>query len=237
MNNRVGKGSAKALAVSVFRAGEQIISQGAGCPYFFVILSGLVVLRQDGRKIRSLGEQDIFGLESLLLNRPSDYAAEAVEKCRIAQYAPEVLDYLMEQNPRMLQSLLFSILRQLKHTARNLLESPPLTLAVARERFHFFSDGETIGQERESGQAALYRLVSTGGFLQVTLAGREIARISRPGEFFGAPLLPGKASVRSIGQSVVERYGAGELGIIIRDYPDSALQIMQTMIERRGAKS
>ena len=236
MNNTVGKGSAKAIEVSVFRAGEQIISQGAGCPCFFVILSGLVVLRQDGKRLRSLGEQDIFGLESLLLKRPSDYAAEAVEKCRIAKYAPEVLDYLMEQSPRMLQNLLLSILRQLKNTARNLLDSPPLSLAATQERFHFFSDGETIGKEMESGQA-LYRLVTTAGWLQVTLEGREITRISHPGEFFGAPLLPGKASVRSIGQSVVEKYGGGELDIIIRDYPDSALKIMQTMIERREAKS
>lgn len=82
------------------------------------------------------------------------------------------------------------------------------------------------------GGSALYRLISTEDRVQVTIEGRETMRITKPGEFFGAPILPRNASVRSIGQSVVEKYGADELDIIIRDYPDSAVRIMQSMMER-----
>ncbi|MDA8306016.1 MAG: cyclic nucleotide-binding domain-containing protein [Deltaproteobacteria bacterium] len=236
MNEENRKDPAHAIEVAVFQAGEEIIPQGVESPYFFVILSGQVVLRHDGKRIRTLGDQDIFGLESLLLKRPSHYAAQAVRKCRIAKYATENLDYLIGGSPRMVQNVLVSILRQLTRTALNLLEPSPESLAAAKERIRFFSDGEAIVEEMDRG-SALYRLISTAGWLQVTSEGREIMRISNPGEFFGVPILPRNACVRSIGQSAVEKYGAEELDIIIRDYPDSALKIMQAMIERCGAKS
>lgn len=216
--------------MTVFQAGEEIAPQGCEDQGFFVILSGLVVLSQNGNRVRTLGEQDIFGLENLLLKRPSQYAAVAVQKSRIARYGPDILDQLIYQSPRMARNVLVSILRQLAHTALNLLDSPVHSLAADKERIHFLSDGEVLAEDKESG-CCLYRLISTGGCLQVTVEGREAMRISKPGEFFGVPISPRNACVRSIGQSIVEKYGAEELDIIIRDYPDAALKIMQAMVE------
>ena len=221
----------QAIEVAVFQAGEEIIPPGYESPYFLVILSGQVVLTQEGKRIRTLGEQDIFGLESLLLRKPVHYAAEAVQKCRIAKYSPEILDYLIRRSPRMVQTVLTSVVHQLTQTALTLLDPVPQPLEAARERVHFFSDGEPIMEEMGGG-GALYRLIGTGGGLQVTVEGREIMQIRKSGEFFGFPLLPRNAGVRSIGDSVVEKYGADELDSIIRDYPDSAAKIMAVMMER-----
>jgi CRP-like cAMP-binding protein len=227
---------AQALEVAVFQAGEEIIPLGYESPHFLVILSGQVALTQNGKRLRTLGEQDIFGLESLLLKKPSQYAARAVQKCRIAKYSPEILDYLIRQSPRMVQGVLSSILRQLTQTAFNLLEPAELSLTPVRDRVCFFSDGQPVLGDGQSGNH-LYRLLSTGEGLQVTIDGREITRISKPGEFFGASILPRNACVRSIGPNAVEKYGADEFDIIIRDYPDSAAKIMKTMVERLEAGS
>lgn len=233
MQKETKKDPTQAIEVAVFRTGQEILSEGYENPFFFVILSGQVVLSKNGKRIRTLGEQDIFGLESLLLRKPSNYSAEAVQKCRVAKYGPETLDHLIHQSPRMIQNVLVSILHQLTQTTLNLLD-PPQPLLVDKERIHFYADGEIILEEMMRGPD-LYRLVSTGGGLQVTIDGREIALINRPGEFFGLPISPANTCVRSIGQSVVEKYGSDDLDIIIRDYPDSARRIMQAMIERLSA--
>ena len=72
------KDPAQAIDVAVFQAGEQIFPPGYESPYFLVILSGQVVLTRNGKRIRTLGEQDIFGLESLSqLPRLDDLGADA----------------------------------------------------------------------------------------------------------------------------------------------------------------
>ena len=57
------------------------MSEGQQIPFFLVILSGQVVLSKNGKDDQDcLSEQDIFGLESLLLRKPSHYTAHAVQK-------------------------------------------------------------------------------------------------------------------------------------------------------------
>ena len=185
MNKKSRNDPAQAIEVAIFQAGEQIIPLGFDSPYFFVILSGQVMLTQKGKRIRTLGELDIFGLESLLLRRPSHYRAEAVQKCRIAKYSPEILDYLIRKSPRMVENVLSSMVRQLTQTVGNLLEPPPETFE-AKDRVLYISDGEEIRDDMDGG-SALYRLISTEDRVQVTIEGRETMRITKPGEFFGAP--------------------------------------------------
>ena len=185
MEKEIKKDPAQALEVAVFQKGQEILSQEQQNPFFLVILSGLVMLSRNGKTIRTLGEQDIFGLESLLLREPSHYAAQAVQKCRIARYGPETLDYLIHESPRMIQNVLVSILHQLTQTALSLLDSPQ-PFPVDRECVRFYQDGESILEETNGG-TEIFRLISTQGGLQVTVGGREITRIKRPGEFFGFP--------------------------------------------------
>ena len=90
--------------------------------------------------------------------------------------------------------------------------------------------------EEKTGGTDFYRLVSTQGGLRVTSDGKEVARIYKSGEFFGLPGSHAGARISSIGQSVVEKYSTDDLDIIIRDYPETARQIMRTLIERLSDK-
>jgi CRP-like cAMP-binding protein len=232
---KIKKSPAQAIEVGVFQRGGTILPQGQENPFFLVILSGRVMVSKNGKMIRMLGEQDILGLESLLSKQPSHYTAHAVQQCRIAKYGLETLDHLINESPRMIQNVLVSILHQLTDTTLNLLDIPQ-AVPEDNERIRFYKDGEEIMEEGINGGAEVCRLVSTQGGLQVTMDGREVILINKPGEFFGRPISCSHGSVRSIGQSVVEKFGAGDLDILIRDYPESARQIMYTLIERLAAE-
>jgi CRP-like cAMP-binding protein len=228
--SKITKNPAQALEITLFQKGQTIMSEGEQGSFFLVILSGQVVLSKGGRIIRTLDEQDIFGLENLLLKKPSYYAAFALQECRIAKYGPETLDHLIHESPRMIQNVLVSILHQLTQTTYYLLE-PPDPFQADEERICFFKDKEVILDEMADG-TDFYRLISTEGGLRVTIGGKETARIYKPGEFFGFPTSCGHTGISSIGESVVEKYGVDDLDIIIRDYPETARQIMRVLIER-----
>ncbi len=206
------------------------MSEGEQIPFFLAVLSGQVVLIKGGKIIRTLDEQDIFGLESLLLKKPSYYAAYALQECRIAKYGPETLDHLIRESPRMIQNLLISIVHQLSQTTFYLLD-PPEPFQADEERICFFEDNQVIYDETTAG-TEIYRLISTERGLKVTVGGAEAARIYKSGEFFGFPGSHADTCVRSIGRSVVEKYGSDDLDIIIKDYPETARRIMSTLIER-----
>ncbi len=230
MQKETRKDTVQAIEVAFFQRGQEILSQGDENPFFFVILSGQVVLSMNGRKIRTLGEQDIFGLENLLLRTPSHYTVQAAQKCRVARYGHETLDHLIYESPRMIWNMLVSILQQLTQTSLNQLH-PTQFLLADKEHIRFYKDGEEILEEKHGG-TEICRLISTQGGLQVTMGGRQVERINEPGVFFGLPISRSHACVSSIGESVVEKYGTDDLDIIVRDYPESACLIMRTMIER-----
>jgi CRP-like cAMP-binding protein len=220
--------------ITSYRYGDEILKEGEECASFFVILGGQVRLSHRGKKIRVLDDQDIFGLESFIFKKPSYYSARALSRCRIAKYGAEALDHVMRESPRMALSLLVSTLQQLTQTTHNLLEDAQ-AFSMDDVRVSFFKDDEIIIEEGSQG-AEFYRLVSTQGGLRVTIAGQEVSRIEKPGEFFGeiAGLLnmPRQATVASMGESAVEVYSIDDLDVIIRDYPDVALQMMRTLVSR-----
>ncbi len=225
---------AHATEVTWFNNGDEVLREGEQSPFFFVILSGRVRLVQHGKKIRILGEQDIFGLENLVFKKPSYYTALAQEKCRVAKYGPEALDHLIRESPRMVQSILMSTLHQLTQTSYFLMDSPNAMLMDER-RVGFFSDGQLV-RDNNTRRAEFYRLVSTQGGLRVTMHGKEIARIEKPGDFFGCVAglteLPRQSCITSVGYSVIEIYSFGDLDLLIRDHPDTARRIMRAMMLR-----
>ena len=204
--------------------------EGNQSPSYLVVLSGQVALAVGGKIIRTLGEQDIFGLEPLLLKKPSPYSAYALQECRIAKYGSEALDHLIRESPRMVQNVLVSIVHQLTQTISYLLD-PPEPFQADEDRICFFKDNQVIYDAAAAG-TEFYRLISTEGGLRVTEGGKEIAKIFNSGEFFGFPGSHADTCVSSIGESAVEKYGLDDLDIIIRDYPEKARQIMSTLIER-----
>lgn len=229
-----GINPAHALEIHSYRYGDEIVREGEPSLYFYVILSGQVRISQKNKKIRVLNDHDIFGLENVVFSRPSSYSAKALTKSRVAMYGPEALDHFIHETPRMIQSIMVSTLHQLMQTTQNLTQESE-TFALDDVRVNFYSDNETVIEEGYVG-TDFYRLVSSQGGLKVSIQGRHIATIAKPGEFFGEMAgllgLPRQATVTSIGDSVVEVYNMDDLDIIIRDYPDVALQMMRTLVSR-----
>jgi CRP-like cAMP-binding protein len=227
---------AQAEEIHTYRQGEEILSEGDHLTTFCVLLSGQVRLYQQGKKLRLLEEQDAFGLESVVFNRPCTYSARALTRARVATYGVQALDYFIRETPRMIRSLLTSTLHQLMQTSRQLAQDAEL-FSLEDVRVNFYSDGDQIIQEGTVGMD-FFRLVSSQGGLKVTVQGKPVGRIEKPGEFFGEMAgllhLPRQATVTSIGDSVVEAYSIDDLDIIIKDYPEIALQMMRTLVSRLG---
>lgn len=225
---------AQALDVKEYPYGGVIVREGDDCSNFFVVLSGEVQISERGRNIRVLTSHDTFGLESIVFKKASPYTARAITDARIASYGAETLDRFIRENPRMAQSILTSLLHQLKETTRHLAEESG-AFALEGVRLNFYNDGDVIVEEGCTDKD-FYRLVSSEGGLRVTSGGEEIAWIRKPGEFFGemACLLdiPHQATVTSVGQSAVEIYGFNDIDIIAKDNPELVLQMMRTLVTR-----
>jgi CRP-like cAMP-binding protein len=225
---------AQALEINAYECGDRILEEGQEGSFFSVILSGQVRLSHAGAKVSVLNPQDIFGLESVVLKKPSYYTVVALEKCRIAKYGPEALDHLIHESPRMVQCLLMSTLHQLIQTTQLLLD-PVGRFSLDDVHVRFFDDGDIVLDEN-SPATDFYRLVSTQGGLRVTISGKEISRIQKPGEFFGKSAglfnISKHATITSIGESVLEAYDLNNLDVIIRDHPEVARQMMRGLISR-----
>lgn len=224
----------RARKIHFYEHGSEVIREGEYVLCFYVILSGQVRITQHGRKIRLLGDYDVFGLDNMIFRERSLYTARTVAPSRIASYGPEALDHFIREIPRMTQNILVSVLRQLAQTTENMAEEIT-SFSIEDSRVRFFRNGEAIIEEGTIG-TDFYRLVTSEGGLRVSIKGKEISCIKSPGEFFGEMAgllnLPRQATITSIGESVVESYSFDDLEIIIRDYPDTALQMMRTFVER-----
>jgi CRP-like cAMP-binding protein len=223
-----------ALDLRSYRHGDDIVQEGSESPCFYVILSGQIKISKGGQFIRLLKDQDVFGLESILFKQNLPYTAKAMTMSRIASYGPEALDHFIRENPRMTAGILTSTVDQLLQTTNNLAQEGG-AFGFENARVDFYSDGDIIVLEG-TPETDFFRLVSSQGGLRVTKAGKDISRIEKPGEFFGEMAgllnLPRVATITSIGESVVERYGFDDLDMIVRDYPEVALHIMKTLVIR-----
>ncbi len=217
-----------------YQQGERIVSEGETLNQFYVLLSGRARVYRKQKKIRSLGEQDVFGLEGLLGDKTSPYEVRATSPCRVMAYDHEMLDHFLESRPRMVRSLLLSIVRQMVETSLFLAGDEVVVLPEDVE-VHYYEDGETIIREGDIGRE-FYRLISSEGGLVVHRAGKEIGRIDQPGEFFGemAGILkaPRQATVVSSGESVVQVFNGHMLENVISDNPQLGIRLIRTLARR-----
>lgn len=224
----------QAIQIRTYPYGKEIVREGDNPPCFFVVLSGQVRLSRRGKVILHLGDQDIFALEHLMLKKPCFYTATAMIESRIAAYGPEALDHLIRNSPRMTQNIMASVSRQLARLSQGATQTID-SFSLEDVEVKFFSDGEVIIQEGTVGKE-FYRLVSTQGGLRVSIKNKELSSITTPGEFFGEMAgilnLPRQATITSIGESVVEKYNLETMEVIIKDHPEIAHQMMQTLISR-----
>ena len=227
------------VEVRDYAEGDWVLRESEERPVFFVILTGHVRIVKGDQVIRTLGEQDVFGLETLLLRTASPFAVRTATACRISCYGEEALDYFLEQQPRLVRSLLASLIRQLMAASGRIMGAAEDFLGEDTVVL-FFGDGAVIIEENSIG-AEFYRLVSSEGGLSVSRNQVEIGRILTPGEFFGemAGLLgrPRLATVRSVGTSAVQRFSADALDLLLHDYPELATELIKSLASRLARTS
>jgi CRP-like cAMP-binding protein len=226
--------SVHAREVRTYRYGDFIIEEGGINNDFMVILSGQVQISSHGKRVRTASDHDILGLEDVLFKRPSMVSASALTQCRVAFYAPEALQYFLRSDTRMSERILRSVVQQLAQTTQRLVEGER-KFSLDDVKILFFEDGEVIIQEGTHG-TDFYKLVSTEGGLSISIHGKEIGVIRKPGEFFGEMetllCLPRMTTVSSIGQSVVQVYPGAQLSMMVGTHPDVALQMIRDLSSR-----
>ncbi len=233
------KDETSAMEVKEYKPGEIIIPEGEERDCFFVILKGEVTLSQNNKLIRVLKEDDVFGLESVFLKKPFTTTAKTITSARIAAYGIGLLRDLIYDHPALIEKILSSLVAQLEQTTQVAEENIELAKLIDFNE-KVYQDGEIIIEEGSEG-IDFYRLIETEGGLLITKGGKEIGRISEPGEYFGemSSLLSQRrtATVRSIGRSVVQVFPGENLEAALEAYPSLAKKIIDTLAYRLAEAS
>jgi len=123
---------------------------------------------------------------------------------------------------------------QLEQTTQIAEEYIPLENVVDFNE-QIYENGDTIIAEGTAG-CEIYQLIESEKGLSVTKNGKEVGKITQPGEYFGeinALLKQTRtATVRSIGRSTVKVFSGDNLEALISTYPQLAKVIIDTLARR-----
>lgn len=223
-----------AREVKEYIPGQVIVKEGEKRECFFVILQGEVDVLQNQKSIRILKEGDIFGLENFFLKRAYTTTVQALSPVRVASYDSELMKEIIYTQPRLTEKILDSLVSQLEQTTQVAEKHISLENQVELP-IQVFQDGEIIIKEGTPG-IDFYRLMESEGGLSVIKGGKEIGRITEPGEYFGemSSLLKFQrtATVKSIGRSEVKVFPGEKLEEILESYPQIAKNIIKTLALR-----
>ncbi|MCL2341117.1 MAG: type IV-A pilus assembly ATPase PilB [Proteobacteria bacterium] len=96
-----------------------------------------------------------------------------------------------------------------------------------------YGDGDVIIQEGNKDKD-FFKLIR--GKVAVLRAGKKIAEIAEPGEYFGemAAILeePRSASIIALGRCTIKRFPGDKLAELIEKYPDVSKHLFRTLVER-----
>ena len=223
-----------ASQVKEYKPGEIIVSEGETREVFYVILEGEVEIFQNNKSIRVLKEGDVFGTENFYLKRCCTTTSKTITHSRIASYHTDLIGQIIFTKPQLTEKILNSIIAQLEQTTQVAEANIPLgNLVDFNERV--YQDGEVIIEEGSLGRDICMLVESEKGLL-VSRAGKEVGRITQPGEYFGemSSLLNRKrtATVCSLGKSVVQIFPGDNLEATLSAYPDLAKKIIDTLASR-----
>jgi CRP-like cAMP-binding protein len=214
--------------------GAIIASEGEKEDVFYVILQGEVEILQNKKSIRVLQEGDVFGLENVYVYKCCSTTAKALNRSRIASYHRDVIEQILHTKPQVTAQIINSLLAQLAQTTQVAQENMPSGGMVDfRERI--YQEGEVIIEEGSPGKD-IYLLVGSERGLSISIAGKEVGMITRPGEYFGemSSLLNQErtATVTSLGRSVVQVFPGGNLEATLCANPQLSKKIIDTLALR-----
>ena len=228
---------ASANQVKEYAPGAIIASEGEKEDVFYVILKGEVEIFQNKKSIRVLQERDVFSLENVYVYKCCSTTAKALNHSRIASYHRDVMEEILHTKPQVTAQIINSLLVQLAQTTQVAQEHMPSGGMVDfRERI--YREGEVIIEEGSPGKD-IYLLVGSERGLSISIAGKEVGRITRPGEYFGemSSLLNQErtATVTSLGRSVVRVFPGGNLEDTLSANPQLSKKIIDTLAVRLAA--
>ena len=231
--------AARSHRIQEYAPGHIIVSEGEQKEGLYVILDGSVEIFQNKRSIRVLQDGDVFGLETIFLQKCSTVTAKALSPSRIAVYPKNVLEEIIPGNSQVATQIIKSLVAQLEQTTQAAAEHIPLGGFVDfRERI--YQEGEVIIEEGTAGKE-IYQLVESEGGLLVSIKGKEVARMTQPGEYFGemSSLLnqTRTATVTSLGRSVVQVFPGEDLESTLLHYPRLSKKIIDTLASRLAKAS
>ena len=223
--------------VKEYAPGAIIASEGEKEDVFYVILKGEVEIFQNKKSIRVLQEGDVFGLENVYVYKCCSTTAKALNHSRIASYHRNVMEQILHTKPQVTAQIINSLLVQLAQTTQVAQENMPSGGMVDfRERI--YQEGEVIIEEGSPGKD-IYLLVGSERGLSISIAGKEVGRITRPGEYFGemSSLLNQErtATVTSLGRSVVQVFPGENLEATLSANPQLSKKIIDTLAARLAA--
>jgi len=233
------RGDASANQVKEYAPGSIIASEGEKKDVFYVILQGEVEIFQNKKSIRVLQEGDVFGLENMYVYKSCSTTAKTLNRSRIASYHRDVIEQIIHTKPQVTVQMIKSLLVQLEQTTQVAQENMPSGGMVDfRERI--YHDGEVIIEEGSPGKD-IYLLVGSERGLSISIAGQEVGKITRPGEYFGemSNLLNQErtATVTSLGRSVVQVFPGKNLEAALCANPQLSKKIIDTLASRLAQAS
>ena len=225
--------------VQEYAPGAIVASEGEEKDVFYVILQGEVEIFQNKKSIRVLQDGDVFGLENVYVYKCCSTTAKTLNHSRIASYHRNAIEQILHTKPQVTAQMIASLLAQLEQTTQVAQEHMPSGGMVDfRERI--YQEGDVIIEEGSPGKE-IYLLVASERGLSISLAGKEVGKITRPGEYFGemSSLLNQKrtATVISLGRSVVQVFPGENLENTLFANPELAKKMIDTLASRLAETS
>ena len=217
--------------------GEHLFNQGTPADRVYNLMQGKISLWKDGARIAELASNNIIGFEGLYNTAGIyPYSAYADSYCRLYMFPQEILPEMFLTHPKLGEQAYRDLASQLN----NLWEFISLSGQGNKAPYFLgdiksFNPGDYVIKEGENTNE-IYRIISTDLGLEVSKQGETINTLTQPGDFFGemAAVLqePRSASVRSLGESVLEIHPGELLYHILSDYPELGYRLVKDLSRR-----
>ncbi len=223
------------LNITTYPEGNFLFKEKDEAKYIFYILSGYAGIWVKNKKILRVGPDFILGLESVYNNFTYPYSVKTETEIRVRLYNIEAIPEILFSSPILTERVLSSLGKLLFKcwSVIPTLTKGPSSYFIGKIKI--CSPGEYVIKEGEMS-TELYKIIFTEKGLEVIKQGKVLALLKQPGEFFGeiAPILQEArtASVRSVGESILEVYPGEVLKDVIYEYPELAIKIIESLSKR-----
>ena len=220
---------------------KKIVNEGVKADNIYCLLHGRIGIWKSSQKLITLNPQHIIGLEGI--HTPDGrypYTAQAEISCRLAVYPATQAQDIFFSVPRIGELAFQSLSKQLSTCWKRLSQSSKENIPYFSGEIKTFAPGETVIKEGDDS-TEMYRIVSTDNGLEVSQNNQILTILTQPGEFFGemASIMhePRTATIKSLGNSVLEVYPAEAVKEVMTDYPDFAMRMITTLSKRLAETS